>query len=220
MTLDYLQIPRLEATDEDWEELLGEVFEESGLLDPVNGKILRQVPKGLVNLNYDIHVCVHMGTELDPEDSAYPPTAISYPDDTNDSVNASSILHTLVMIDVDLNNKLHWMVTNIPGAKVCYGVLVFNGQTNYRNVRLFMVQLSNQNMFSFSCLMTCHVLYISGQRRPNYCHVREPEPRGRHGVPSVRHPRHGADDRPPRGLGAGGLVQVDELVRPRQPREL
>merc|ERR1712036_158114 len=46
----------------------------------LGGRIIRQVPKGLVNLNYDIHICVHMGTELLPEETAYPPTAISYPD--------------------------------------------------------------------------------------------------------------------------------------------
>jgi len=104
------RVAKIEATDDEWEEQLREVFEESGLL---GGQILRQVPKGLVNLNYDIHICVHMGTELLPEETAYPPTAISYPDHQDK-------FHTLVLVDADLN-KLHWLVINIPGAKVHKG---------------------------------------------------------------------------------------------------
>jgi len=109
------RVAKIEATDDEWEEQLREVFEESGLL---GGRIIRQVPKGLVNLNYDIHICVHMGTELLPEETAYPPTAISYPD--NDDQDK---LHTLVLLDADLN-KLHWLVINIPGAKVHKGDII------------------------------------------------------------------------------------------------
>merc|ERR1711953_1506894 len=97
------QVKRLEATDEEWEEQLKEVFEESGLL---GGQILRVVPKGLVNLNYDIHTCVHMGTEITPEESAYPPTAISYPGEGA----SEDKLHTLVLLDADLNEKLHCLL--------------------------------------------------------------------------------------------------------------
>jgi len=111
------QVKRLEATDEEWEEQLKEVFEESGLL---GGQILRVVPKGLVNLNYDIHTCVHMGTEITPEESAYPPTAISYPGEGA----SEDKFHTLVLLDADLNEKLHWMVINIPGAKVHEGQII------------------------------------------------------------------------------------------------
>lgn len=117
------KIPRVEATDEEWEETLAEVFEESGLLQPGTGLILRQVPKGLVNINFDVHTCVHMGTEIDPEESTYPPTAISYPSDEVEA-DAEEILHTLVLMDVDLENRVHWMVTNIPGAKVNKGKTV------------------------------------------------------------------------------------------------
>jgi len=111
------QVLKVEATDEEWEEQLKEVFEESGLL---GGQILREVPKGLVNLNYDIHTCVHMGTEITPEESAYPPTAISYPGEGASEAK----LHTLVLLDADLQQKLHWMVINIPGAKVHEGKIV------------------------------------------------------------------------------------------------
>ena len=110
-----MKVSRIEASDDEWKEQLEEELQDSGLLD-AQGRILRQVPKGLVNLNYDIHVCVHMGTELTPEESAYPPTAISFPGD-GDSANK---LHTLVMLDINMNNKLHWMVINIPGPKGKY----------------------------------------------------------------------------------------------------
>lgn len=113
------QVSRIEASDEEWKEQLEEELQDSGLLD-AKGRILRQVPNGLVNLNYDIHVCVHMGTELTPEESAYPPTAISFPGD-GDSANK---LHTLVMLDITDNNKLHWLVVNIPGPKVNKGEVI------------------------------------------------------------------------------------------------
>lgn len=110
------QVPRIEASDDEWEEQLREVFEESGLLGT---QLLKQVPKGLVNLNYDIHICVHMGTELTPEESAYPPTAVSYPGEGK----SADKFHTLVLLDAELN-KLHWMVVNILGAKVHEGKVI------------------------------------------------------------------------------------------------
>ena len=113
LIVNFFQVARIEASDDEWAEQLREVFEESGLLGT---QLLKQVPEGMVNLNYDIHICVHMGTELTPEESAYPPTAVSYPEE-GDSANK---LHTLVLLDAELN-KLHWMVINIPGAKVHKG---------------------------------------------------------------------------------------------------
>lgn len=113
------KVSRIEASDDEWKEQLEEELQDSGLLDE-HGRILRQVPNGLVNLNYDIHVCVHMGTELTPEESAYPPTAISFPGDGD----SSNKLHTLVMLDITDNNRLHWLVINIPGPKVNKGEVI------------------------------------------------------------------------------------------------
>jgi len=113
------KVSRIEASDDEWKEQLEEELQDSGLLDE-QGRILRQVPNGLVNLNYDIHVCVHMGTELTPEESAYPPTAISFPGDGD----SSNKLHTLVMLDITDNNRLHWLVINIPGPKVNKGEVI------------------------------------------------------------------------------------------------
>jgi len=109
------KVQRIETSDDEWEEHLEEIFEESGLL---GSQLLKQVPKGLVNLNYDIHICVHMGTELTPDETVYPPT-ISYPGEGK----SAGKFHTILLLDAELN-KLHWMVMNIPGAKVHNGTIV------------------------------------------------------------------------------------------------
>jgi hypothetical protein len=36
--------------------------------------ILRESPKGLVSLNFGLHACIHMGTEVDSKTTASPPT--------------------------------------------------------------------------------------------------------------------------------------------------
>ena len=110
---------RIEASDDEWKAQLEEELLDSGLLD-AQGRLLRQVPSGMVNLNYDIHICVHMGTEITPEESAYPPTAISFPGEGE----SAKKLHTLVMLDITLNDKLHWLVINIPGPKVDKGQVI------------------------------------------------------------------------------------------------
>ena len=59
----FFQISRLEVSDEEWQAELAESFAESGLLNSENS-ILTQVPRGLVNINFDTHACVHMGKML------------------------------------------------------------------------------------------------------------------------------------------------------------
>ena len=161
------QINRIEATDDEWAEQLTEVFEESGLLGT---ELLPEVPRGLVNLNYDIHVCVHMGTEIRPEESAYPPTAISFPFEENSS---NEKLHTLILIDADLNNKVHWMVVNIPGAKVHKGKVVSayagpnpaQGTGTHRYMVLVMEQnsglINDQFVTDFKSETSCDTLEIT-----------------------------------------------------------
>ena len=51
---------------------------------------------GLVNINFGTHTCVHMGTELKSSESAYAPTAISYPIEEE-----FAKLHTVLMVDLD-----------------------------------------------------------------------------------------------------------------------
>lgn len=126
-------VGREEVSDEEWEAEMHEDFETSGLLH-TRGKrgILSKVPKGLVNINFGTHTCVHMGTELKSSESAYAPTAISYPIEEE-----LAKLHTVLMVDLDHESTkgqnsietsdkdlkpshmyLHWMVINIPGSKV------------------------------------------------------------------------------------------------------
>ena len=60
---------------------------------------------GLVNINFGTHTCVHMGTVLRSSESAYPPTAISYPLESAET----NQLHTIIMVDLDhekTNGKL------------------------------------------------------------------------------------------------------------------
>ena len=52
---------------------------------------------GLVNINFGTHTCVHMGTELRSSESAYKPTAISYPIESA----VTNQLHTIIMVDLD-----------------------------------------------------------------------------------------------------------------------
>lgn len=127
-------VERVEVSDQEWEAEMQEDFENSGLLH-TRGKrgILSKVPKGLVNINFGTHTCVHMGTELKSSESAYAPTAISYPIESVESPK----LHTVLMVDLDHESTkgqnsfetsdedlkpshmyLHWMVINIPGEKV------------------------------------------------------------------------------------------------------
>lgn len=134
-------VGRLEVTDEEWQAEMLEDFETSGLIHS-RGKrgILTKVPKGLVNINFGTHTCVHMGTVLRSSESAYPPTAISYPIESAET----SQLHTIIMVDLDhektkgqhndsepISNNLtqpdlylHWMVVNIPGSKVDQGQII------------------------------------------------------------------------------------------------
>ena len=87
-----------------------------------------------------------MGTEITPEESAYPPTAISYPGEGASEAK----LHTLVLLDADLDQKLHWMVINIPGAKVHEGQIITAysgpnpapGSGHHRYITLVMEQSS------------------------------------------------------------------------------
>lgn len=133
-------VERFEVSDVEWEAEMQEDFESSGLLS-TRGKrgIMAKVPKGLVNLNFGTHTCVHMGTELKSSESAYAPTALSFPIESVES----NKLHAIIMVDLDRestkdqnnievtdedlissNLYLHWMVINVPGAKVDQGQTV------------------------------------------------------------------------------------------------
>jgi len=141
-------ISRLEVSDEEWQAELAESFAESGLLNSENS-ILTQVPRGLVNINFDTHACVHMGTHLKVSTCAERPTQVSYPLAGDPSSNQ---LHTLVMLDIDSEEGpyLHWMVDNIPGSKVEKGHTVAQYVTPHpplvsENPHRYMVVVMEQN---------------------------------------------------------------------------
>ena len=108
-------VAREEASDEEWKAEILDSFASSGLIPSV----LPKAPDGLVNINFGTHNCVHMGTKLQSETSAYEPTAVSFPAD-------KSKTYSLVMMDIDeqVGRRLHWMVVNIPGAKVADGDVI------------------------------------------------------------------------------------------------
>ncbi len=82
-----LQVDREEVSDAEWRAEIYSVFHASGIVPDV----LPHVPLGLVNVNFGTHNCVHMGTVLDSETSAYEPSAVSWPADKEK-------LYTLVRI--------------------------------------------------------------------------------------------------------------------------
>jgi len=103
------QVAKWEITDEEWEEEIRDGFETSGLVP----EILPGYPSGLVNINFNVHACVHLGTSLQANVTSSLPSRISYPADKHR-------LYTLVMMDVELR-RLHYLVINIPGSDVAKG---------------------------------------------------------------------------------------------------
>ena len=53
------------------------------------------LPRGLVNFNYGFHGCVHLGNEMDPNQSAKEPTRVSFP-------ASPDKYHTIVFVDAAL----------------------------------------------------------------------------------------------------------------------
>lgn len=106
------QVARYEVSDEEWKEEIKEGFASSGLI-PL---FLPSTPPGLVNINYGLQACVHMGTNLTPDLLGHPPTRVSYP-------ATRGRFYSLVMVDVG-KNKLHWLLVNIPETRVPEGTMV------------------------------------------------------------------------------------------------
>lgn len=104
------EVARVEISDEEWEEEIREGFRASGLIPG----IIKTLPSALANVNFGTHNCVHLGTAIDAEESAYEPTSIGYG-------AKKDRLHAVVMIDVDNEHRLHWMVVDIPGSKIKSG---------------------------------------------------------------------------------------------------
>ncbi len=101
--------------------------------------IIRESPKGLVSLNFGLHACIHMGTEVDSKTTASPPTRqlinfqqshlsyfmgqfseifylcsrVTYP-------AQADRLYTFLLMEAE-TGTLHWMVINVPGSRLDSG---------------------------------------------------------------------------------------------------
>jgi len=98
------KVGRWEVGEEEWREEIRRGLEPSGLVPGY----LPNYPAGLVNINFGVHACVHLGTTLLPQTTAAPPSRLSYPTE-------HGRLYTVVLVDVE-DSLLLWMVINIPGS--------------------------------------------------------------------------------------------------------
>jgi len=115
-------VGREEVSEEEWRQEIESTFRSSGLIPSTLSK---PPSRGIVNLNFGTHNCVHMGTRLEAEISAYEPSAVSFPtgegDDGLNDGGRERKLHTLVMFDADANDYMHWLVVNVPGVDIDRG---------------------------------------------------------------------------------------------------
>jgi len=105
------QVPRWEISDSEWEEEIKEGFVHSGLVPA----LLPSYPPGLVNINYGVHSCVHLGTQMQAQTTSNLPSRVSFPSEPHR-------IYSLIFLDVR-RMSLTWLVTNIPGSDIR------NGQT-------------------------------------------------------------------------------------------
>lgn len=106
------QVGRWEAGDEEWKAEIKKGLQGSGLVPDH----LPSYPNGLVNINFGMHGCIHLGTQLQAQTVAHPPTRFSYPAETDR-------LYTVLLVDVD-TLFLHWLVINIPGTSLADGQVI------------------------------------------------------------------------------------------------
>jgi len=97
------QVPKWEISDSEWEEEIRKGFEKSNLVPG----LIPDYPPGLVNINYGIHGCMHLGTRRDAETTSSPPR-ISFPVEPHR-------IYTFILLDVNIM-QVNWMVINIPGS--------------------------------------------------------------------------------------------------------
>lgn len=105
-------VDKLEVAEDEAMEEIHEEFKQSGLYP----EFLPELPRGLVNINFGFHGCVHMGSYLYPDQTTKQPSRLTFPSN-------STHYYTLVLVDVESKN-LHWMVVNIPGGKVNQGNVI------------------------------------------------------------------------------------------------
>ncbi len=89
--------------------------------------ILRESPKGLVSLNFGLHACIHMGTEVDTKTTASPPT--------RQSINIllsnvlTTVFHGLTLSWWDLAECLERLAVNAKVATVLGSIPAYFGHS-------------------------------------------------------------------------------------------
>ena len=101
-------MPRWEISDEEWSEEIAEGFANTGIIPG----ILARPPPGLININYDIHSCIHMGNVLSASVTMKPPK-VSWPTERGR-------LYSLMMLETD-SMSLHWLKVNIVRSDMMTG---------------------------------------------------------------------------------------------------
>lgn len=106
------KVGKWEVGDEEWREEIKQGLEVSGLVPD----FLPYFPAGLVNINFGVHACVHLGTHLTAQTTSLQPSRLSYPADKHR-------LYTVLLLDAEVKS-LHWMVINVPGTALRDGQVI------------------------------------------------------------------------------------------------
>ena len=102
------RVPRWEISDEEWAQEIEEGFSGTGIVPG----ILPQPPPGLVNINFQLHSCIHLGNWLAASVTQERPQ-VSWP-------VVRGRRYSLVMLETG-SLLLHWLVLNIPGSDISSG---------------------------------------------------------------------------------------------------
>lgn len=106
------KVGKWEVGDDEWREEIKQGLEVSGLVPD----FLPYFPAGLVNINFGVHACVHLGTQLAAQTTSLQPSRLSYPADKHR-------LYTVLLLDAEVKS-LHWMVINVPGTALRDGQVI------------------------------------------------------------------------------------------------
>jgi len=109
------QVGKREVSESEARQEISKGFQKSGLYPD----FLPELPGMLVNINFGLHGCVHLGTHLHPSHTIQRPSRVTFPAGTKSGLDGRPSLQTLVLVDAEYH-ILHWLIANIP-----------NGQTNH-----------------------------------------------------------------------------------------
>ena len=102
------RVPRWEISDEEWSREIEEGFAHTGIVP----QILPRPPPGLININFDLHSCTHMGNVLSASATTQQPK-LSWPTERGR-------MYSLVMLETD-SMSLHWLKVNIAQSDMLTG---------------------------------------------------------------------------------------------------